>query len=95
MKRDDSLGFSAFTVAGWVVLADFIRPSALWVHSAGAGSACLNFTGHCAHAPQNSLGDLLPWGVDVATGVEGEGCRKDPEKMARFVEAVRDAENFD
>jgi len=42
-----------------------------------------------------SLGDLLPWGVDVATGVEGEGGRKDPEKMARFVKAVRNAENFD
>jgi len=42
-----------------------------------------------------SLGDLLPWGVDVATGVEGEGCRKDPEKMARFVGAVRNAEKFD
>jgi phosphoribosylanthranilate isomerase len=42
-----------------------------------------------------SLGDLLPWGVDVATGVEDEGNRKDPEKMARFVEAVREAEKFD
>jgi phosphoribosylanthranilate isomerase len=42
-----------------------------------------------------SLGDLLPWGVDVATGVEGDEGRKDPEKMARFVEAVRAAENFD
>jgi len=42
-----------------------------------------------------SLGDLLPWGVDVATGVEGEGQRKDPEKVARFVAAVRAAENFD
>ena len=42
-----------------------------------------------------SLGDLLPWGVDVATGVEGEGTRKDPAKMVRFVEAVRAAEKFD
>jgi phosphoribosylanthranilate isomerase len=42
-----------------------------------------------------SLGDLLPWGVDVATGVEGEGTRKDPGKMARFVGAVRAAEKFD
>jgi phosphoribosylanthranilate isomerase len=42
-----------------------------------------------------SLGDLLPWGVDVATGVESEGFRKDPAKMARFVEVVRAAENFD
>ena len=38
------------------------------------------------------LGDLLPWGVDVATGVEGEGHRKDPARLAAFVEAVRKAE---
>lgn len=48
--------------------------------------------------PQNvgralgELGDLLPWGVDVATGVEGPGHRKDPERLAAFVEAVRKAE---
>ncbi len=48
--------------------------------------------------PQNvgqaleDVGDLLPWGVDVATGVEGEGHRKDPGRMAAFVEAVRKAE---
>ncbi len=38
------------------------------------------------------LGDLLPWGVDVATGVEGEGNRKDPARMRAFVDAVRKAE---
>jgi len=38
------------------------------------------------------IGDLLPWGVDVATGVEGEGFRKDPAAMQAFVEAVRKAE---
>jgi phosphoribosylanthranilate isomerase len=39
------------------------------------------------------LGDLLPWGVDVATGVEGASRRKDPAKIAAFVEAVRKAES--
>jgi phosphoribosylanthranilate isomerase len=38
------------------------------------------------------LGDLLPWGVDVATGVEGEGYRKDPARIEAFVSAVRQAE---
>ena len=39
-----------------------------------------------------ALGDYLPWGVDVATGVEGEGFRKDVGRMRAFVEAVRSQE---
>jgi phosphoribosylanthranilate isomerase len=39
-----------------------------------------------------ALGDLLPWGVDVATGVEGSAYRKDAAKLAAFVQAVRKAE---
>jgi len=42
-----------------------------------------------------AVGDLLPWGADVATGVEGENCRKDPAKMKAFVEAVKRAEERD
>jgi phosphoribosylanthranilate isomerase len=40
-----------------------------------------------------ALGDLLPWGVDVATGVEAEGRRKDPARIAAFIQAVRKAAN--
>ena len=38
------------------------------------------------------VGEIPPWGVDVATGVEGEDYRKDPAKMRAFVEAVRQRE---
>lgn len=39
------------------------------------------------------VGDLPPWGVDVATGVEGDDYRKDPALMKAFVQAVREAED--
>jgi phosphoribosylanthranilate isomerase len=46
-------------------------------------------------SPEN-VGDAIrlfrPWGVDVATGIEREPGRKDPEKMKAFVAAVRKAE---
>ena len=41
------------------------------------------------------LGDLLPWGIDVATGVEGESLRKDTAKIAGFIAAVRQAEDVE
>ena len=40
------------------------------------------------------VGEIPPWGVDVATGVEGEDHRKDPAKMRAFVEAVRQREEL-
>lgn len=54
-----------------------------------AGGLTPDNVGDALHA----VGDIPPWGVDVATGVEGEGHRKDPARMRAFVEAVRRAED--
>jgi phosphoribosylanthranilate isomerase len=45
--------------------------------------------------PENvteAITSLHPWGVDVASGVEREPGIKDPEKLTRFVDAVRRAD---
>jgi len=38
------------------------------------------------------LASVRPYGVDVSTGVESAPGRKDPEKVARFIAAVRAAD---
>lgn len=63
-------------VFDWRLLRDWKRPYVL------AGG--LN--------PENvreAVRTLQPWGVDVSSGIERDG-RKDPEKMAAFVRAVRE-----
>ncbi|MFN8036586.1 MAG: phosphoribosylanthranilate isomerase [Acidimicrobiia bacterium] len=39
----------------------------------------------------DAIAQVRPWGVDVSTGVEASPGRKDPRKLRRFFEAVREA----
>lgn len=65
--------------ADWTVAADLARGSGRLVLAGGL-------------TPDN-VGDALakvsPWGVDVSSGVEAQSGRKDPNKIAAFVAAVR------
>jgi phosphoribosylanthranilate isomerase len=38
-----------------------------------------------------AIRELSPWGVDVSSGVEASPRRKDPERLARFIENARAA----
>jgi phosphoribosylanthranilate isomerase len=44
--------------------------------------------------PENvaeAIRELKPWGVDVVTGVEASPGRKDPEKLAAFLQIAKSA----
>jgi phosphoribosylanthranilate isomerase len=47
--------------------------------------------------PENvadAIASVRPWGVDVASGVEFAPGRKDPSKVAQFIQKVRACEGF-
>ena len=66
------------TAFDWTLLQDFSRPYLL---AGGLDPATVG----------RAVRTLHPYGVDVSSGIETNG-RKNPEKMAAFAAAVRDAE---
>jgi phosphoribosylanthranilate isomerase len=40
-----------------------------------------------------AIHQAMPWGVDVSSGVEAQPGRKDPVKVARFIQCVREEEH--
>jgi phosphoribosylanthranilate isomerase len=65
--------------APWDLLADF-RPDVPLILAGGL-------------TPENvadAIHQVRPWGVDVASGVESAPGRKDPDKVRRFIDAVRE-----
>lgn len=51
--------------------------------------------GLTAESVGEAVASVRPYGVDVSSGVESEPGRKDHQKVARFVEAVRAADRGD
>ena len=68
----------------WGEAAEVLRPVSKRLHLIVAGGL----------RPENvreAIGQLTPWGVDVATGVELSPGRKSPQKLQAFLEVSRKA----
>jgi phosphoribosylanthranilate isomerase len=68
----------------WDAVQELVRGSA--AHVIVAGGLTPGNVG-------DAIKTFLPWGVDVASGVEIQAGQKDPQKLKAFVDAVRKAEN--
>ena len=68
----------------WDAVQEIVRSSA--AHVIVAGGLTPGNVG-------DAIKTFLPWGVDVASGVEIQPGKKDPQKLRAFVDEVRKAEN--
>jgi phosphoribosylanthranilate isomerase len=65
-----------------------------WKHAADIARRCelILAGGLDPETVGDAIGQVRPWGVDVSSGVERSPGVKDPDKIAAFVEAVRQME---
>lgn len=75
---------------GTGVAFDWTRARSLFA-SAPASLHLILAGGLKAENVAQAIGELAPWGVDVASGVEASPGRKAPERLARFLENARAA----
>jgi len=90
-NREERLLFEA-AESGQGVQADWRRAADL-VAGMGADRQLVLAGGLTPGNVGAAIASVRPWGVDVSSGVESRRGVKDPERIAAFIRAVREAES--
>jgi phosphoribosylanthranilate isomerase len=78
-------------VGGTGVTFDWSSARAIFSQNAEARKRLIAAGGLRPENVAEAIATLQPWGVDVASGVESEPGKKDPEKLRTFVAKARAA----
>ena len=78
-------------VGGTGVIFDWASAKAIFSQNAAARKRLIAAGGLRPGNVAEAIATLQPWGVDVASGVESEPGKKDPEKLRTFVAKARAA----
>ena len=78
-------------VGGTGVTFDWASAKAIFSQNAAARKRLIAAGGLRPENVAEAIATLQPWGVDVASGVESEPGKKDPEKLRAFVAKARAA----
>jgi phosphoribosylanthranilate isomerase len=91
LNREERLLFEA-PLSGQGLQADWQRAATL-VAAMGTGRQLVLAGGLTPENVGAAIATVRPWGVDVSSGVESRRGVKDPERIAAFMTAVREAES--